>query len=112
MGSFLVLEGAPPLTAPNEYLIAVPEGIFFVGDSPVVVDRQLNRALRFDPFDQWSAEGAQISPPARGIIGQATATEARSNRGLAEPTGATLSGPTSGTVAAGFMFITDTSNHR
>jgi uncharacterized protein (TIGR03437 family) len=112
MGLYVVPEGAPPLSAPNEYLIALPEGIFFVGDSPVVVDRQLNRALRFDPFDQWPAEGAQIAPPARAIIGQPTASEARPNRGLGDPTGATLSSPTSGTVAGGVMFLVDSGNHR
>jgi uncharacterized protein (TIGR03437 family) len=112
MGLYIVPEGQPPLTSANEYLIAQPEGIFFVGDSPVVVDRQLNRALRFDPFDQWPAEGSQISPPARAMIGQATGSDARPNRGQAEPTGATLSSPTSGTVGGGFMFIADGGNNR
>jgi uncharacterized protein (TIGR03437 family) len=112
MGLYFVPENSPPLSAPNEYLIGQPEGIFFVGDSPVVVDRQLHRALRFDPVEQWPAEGTQISPPARGIIGQAAATESRPNRGLPEPTGASLASPSSGTVGAGYMFIADAGNHR
>ncbi|HET8549998.1 MAG TPA: hypothetical protein VFL57_18435 [Bryobacteraceae bacterium] len=111
MGVFILPEGQT-LPAPNEYLISSPEGIFFVGDSPVVVDARFNRALRFDPFEQWPAEGAQISPPARAIIGQASASDVRPNRGLAEPNGGTLLNPNSGTTGAGFMFIADTRNHR
>jgi uncharacterized protein (TIGR03437 family) len=112
MGVYVIPQGGEPLTAPNEYLIAEAEGIFFVGNNPHVVDRAYHRVLRFDPFEQWAAEGAQISPPARGIIGQVNSSDVRPNRGQPEPTGASLNGPTSGTAGAGVMFIVDAGNHR
>jgi len=116
-------QGQPPVLPINEYTMGVtlangqlisPEGVFTIGNTPFVVDSPANRVLRFDPFDQWPAEGVSFSPQARAVIGQDTPAmdSPRPNRALAEPTGTSFLFPVSGLFDSGETYIVDSLNHR
>jgi uncharacterized protein (TIGR03437 family) len=98
-----------------------PADVFFVGSNPYVVDTGNARILGYDPFEQWTDEGALFSPPAKVVIGQADFQSSRSNSGLARSGVATLAGPqpnpnVAGPAAAVFhgtdLFVVDSGNHR
>ncbi|MDQ2944546.1 MAG: NHL repeat-containing protein, partial [Acidobacteriota bacterium] len=101
-----------------------PEGIFFVGNNPFIVDRGNARILKYDPFDQWPAEATTFSPKAIAVIGQPNFLSNRSNQGLAQPSSQTFSGPVqahnqveaTGVVAAVFagndLYVADAGNNR
>ena len=103
---------------------APPEGVFFVGNNPFVVDSGNARILKYDPFDQWPAETTLFSPKAIAVIGQPDFVSNRSNQGQIEPSGSTLSGPvgarsgteTNGAIGALFfnneLYIADAGNNR
>src|SRR5205814_5388081 len=56
-----------------------PEGVFFVGNNPFVLDTGNARILKFDPFDAWPAESIAFSPKAIAVIGQPDFVSNRSN---------------------------------
>jgi uncharacterized protein (TIGR03437 family) len=102
-----------------------PEGVFFVGNNPFVVDTGNARILKFDPFDSWPAETATvISPKAIAVTGQPDFLSNRSNRGQPEPSNQSLSGPVlahanfeaAGAVAAAVagndLYVVDAGNNR
>ena len=103
---------------------APPEGVFFVGANPLVVDRGNARILKFDPFEQWPDEATLFSPRATAVIGQPDFVSNRSNQGQAEPSESTFSGPANahsalesgGVVGAVFagndLYVADAGNNR
>ena len=122
MGVVVLAQGAtsPPIV--NEINLGFattgglqpPEGVFTIGNIPFVVDTPSHRILRYDPFEQWPAEGTSFSPPARATIGQDSAQQAApaANRGQAEPNPGTFAFPTAAVFAAGQTFIVDGGNNR
>jgi len=94
--------------------IVPAEGVFTIGNIPFILDTPANRILRYDPFDQWPAEGTQFSPAARATIGQDAQelSEIRINRGLAEPNSASFWSPVAATFVNGETFIADGNNNR
>jgi sugar lactone lactonase YvrE len=70
-----------------------PQGIFFIGSNPYVVDTGNARILGYSPFEQWPIESLAFSPPAQSVIGQVDFQSAQSNQGLAQPNAATFAGP-------------------
>lgn len=101
-----------------------PEGIFFVGNNPFVVDRGNARILKYDPYDSWPAESTLYSPRAIAVIGQPSFSSNLSNQGQTQPAANTFSGPASphstfesgGVVNAFFagndLYAADAGNHR
>jgi uncharacterized protein (TIGR03437 family) len=72
---------------------APPEGVFFVGSNPFVVDTGNARILEFDPLERWPPEAQTFSPAAIAVIGQPDFTSNLSNAGQVQPSESTLSGP-------------------
>jgi uncharacterized protein (TIGR03437 family) len=105
----------PPVT---EYTLTSPEGIFMIGNNPVVCDAGSNRLLRYDAYETWPAETptpastVTLSPPAKGVIGQSSFGESKPNKGLGEPNEFSLYGPVAGAMAGTDMFIVDSGNNR
>ncbi|HTB19110.1 MAG TPA: hypothetical protein VK708_13400 [Bryobacteraceae bacterium] len=99
-----------------------PQGVFFAGSNPYVVDTGNARILGYSPFEQWPIESAAFSPPAISVIGQSNFQSAQSNQGYAQPTQATFAGPqpnpfVGGPVSAVFdgtgnLYVADSGNHR
>lgn len=89
-----------------------PEGIFFIGNTPFVLDTPNNRIVRYDPFEAWPAEGAQFSPPGRQFIGQPDPTSSRPNRGQPEAAEDTFNRPIAAAVAGSEAYVVDSGNHR
>jgi len=101
----------PPV---NDQLLAGPEGVFVVDNSPGVVDARNNRLVIFDPYEQWPPETTSFSPKGRnrGPVGQPDYNRRDINRALAEPNGASLNNPTTAVVSEGELFVVDSRNHR
>ena len=78
-----------------------PEGVFFVGGNPYVVDTGNARILGYAPFDQWPSESAAFSPAATAVIGQADFQSNSSNQGAPQPSASTLAGPLSNPQVGG-----------
>jgi uncharacterized protein (TIGR03437 family) len=106
-----------------------PQGVFFVGSNPYIVDTGNARILEYMPYDSWPAEATSFSPVATTVLGQMDFLSNKSNQGLTQPTSATFSGPVSphpigvtssiesaGVVAAAFagtdLFVVDAGNNR
>jgi uncharacterized protein (TIGR03437 family) len=102
-----------------------PEGIFFVGSTPYVVDTGNARILQFMPYDQWPMESTSFSPVATAVIGQSDFVSNKSNQGMPQPSSSSFSGPigahagsieSAGVVAGAFagtdLFIVDAGNNR
>ena len=120
---FPTLTNQNPLRV-SDTTLGVPQGVFFLGDKPFVVDNTDARILGYDSFDQWPDENAvdgTISPAAKVVVGQASFQAFNSNRGLAQPNASSLAGPqpssnVQGPVAGVFlgtdMYVVDTGNNR
>lgn len=89
-----------------------PEGVFFSGGTPFVVDTVNNRILRFDPFESWPPESTQFSPTARQVIGQADSSSFRANRNQPEANNVGFDEPMGAAVASGNVYVIDGGNHR
>ncbi|MBN8729691.1 MAG: hypothetical protein J0L64_04060 [Acidobacteria bacterium] len=100
------------VTNPNRLLPA--QGIFCIGNIPIVVDTPTHRLVRYDPFDQWPSEAVSFSPPGRAFIGQNEIEQdtLQENRGLAEPTANTFRSPADGVYSRGEVFLVDSGNNR
>jgi uncharacterized protein (TIGR03437 family) len=109
-----VLAGAvqPPQELIDRTALIGPSGMALLNESLVVTDTFSNRILIFPPRDQWPDEATSLSPQALTVIGQADFGARSANRGLPEPSAATLSVPTAIAVSGGQIFVTDTGNHR
>lgn len=104
----------PPGTPPRlEYLLALPRGLFTIGNRLGVADTGLNRIVIYDSFAEWPAESAEFpSPPARIVIGQGSMTGISPNRGQAEASDVSLSGPAGAHYSGTDLVVADTGNHR
>jgi uncharacterized protein (TIGR03437 family) len=103
---------APPVSA-STLGATPPQGVFFIGNNPYVVDTGNARILGYNPFAEWPAESAAFSPPAQTVIGQVDFASAQSNQGLAQPTAATLSGPVgAASDGKGNLYVVDSGNNR
>jgi uncharacterized protein (TIGR03437 family) len=105
------------LQPPDARSLNNPNGIFFVGDRPYVVDSGNSRILRFKRYEEWPAD--PTPPAADDVIGQASFVEYKANRGQPLPQFGTAGSPaisfaypTQAVVAAGELFIADNLNHR
>lgn len=120
MGVVVVQQGQPAPPAINDTSLGAisgstripPEGIFFAGGTPFVIDTPANRIVRFDPYESWPAEGTSFSPPGRQVFGQADFTSFRINRGNPEPSASGFANPVAATVANNEVYIADEQNHR
>ena len=112
--------GTPPQPAPTISATTLgvkgsnqpPEGVFFVGSSPFVVDTGNSRILGYDSFDQWPAESTAFSPPAKKVVGQQSFTASQGNQGLTQPSSSTLSSPVASVFAGTDMIVVDSGNQR
>jgi len=111
--------GAPPV---NQISIGVTvnntlgsaEGIFFVGNSPMIVDTVAHRILRFPPIADWPNESTQFSPSAQQVIGQPDFTSGRLEGGQTEVNGNGFTTPVGATANATGeeIYVADVGNHR
>lgn len=120
MGLVVVPQGQQPPPAVNDIGLGKvtsngsipPDGIFFAGGTPYIVDTANHRILRFDPYETWPLETQQFSPTARGVFGQLDLTTGRPNRGLPEASAAGFDLPLQAVVAGNDVYIVDSGNHR
>ncbi len=103
------------LQPPDARTLYAPNGVFFVGDRPYVVDTGNNRILRFPKYSDWPVD-ISTPPTADDVIGQANFTDYKANRGAAQPAvsqpAVSLSSPTLAVPSAGDLFVADDFNHR
>jgi uncharacterized protein (TIGR03437 family) len=103
-----------PNTAPRrEYLLALPQGLFAVGNRLGVVDAGQNRIVLYPPASEWPAESDEFpSPAATTVIGQDSFALFSANKGQPEPTGASLFAPFDAHYSGNELVVADTFNHR
>jgi sugar lactone lactonase YvrE len=89
-----------------------PEGVFFVGNNPFIVDTGNNRILEYTSFDQWPAESTAFSPAATAVIGQTDFVSRKPNRGQARSSALGLSSPVGATFFNNEMYVADAGNNR
>lgn len=91
-----------------------PEAVYFIGNDVLVSDSSNNRILRYGPPESWPAEDEKNpSPSANVVYGQPDFTRSQPNRGILGDTRAdALSNPLGAVVAANFLWIADSGNHR
>ena len=89
-----------------------PQGVFFVGNNPYVVDTAYSRILGYDPFDQWPDEATAFSPPAKTVIGQPDFFSGQPNRNNPKPDATSLAGPVDGLFNGTDLFVADSGNNR
>jgi uncharacterized protein (TIGR03437 family) len=89
-----------------------PNSVFFVGNNPWVLDTGNNRVLQYQPFSQWPPEATSFSPVATAVFGQNDFVSNKANEGLAQPTAATLSSPTTAVFVGNDLYLTDSGNNR
>ncbi len=101
---------AVPPQLPTDLSLDTPEGIFFVGDNPYVVDTGNNRILRYDAYTNWPASAP---PPAKGVLGQNNFADFQPNRSAVIPVTerVSLSQPVTA-VFSGRLYVVDSQNHR
>jgi uncharacterized protein (TIGR03437 family) len=113
-----VPQGQPPRSIPNQWLILQAAGLFTIGNNLFVVDSSLNRILRFDPYDTWTAESAdQPSPAAKAVFGQPDLlSPALDSSGRTRPqkeaSATTYLSPSFAVVAGSDVYLVDSGNHR
>lgn len=120
---------APPVSASTLGSVGAggqaypPDGVFFIGNSPYVVDSGNARVLGYTPFGQWPSASTAFSPAAQSVIGQPDFQSGQSNQALAQPTSSTFAGPqpngfVSGPAGAVFdvssnnLYVIDSGNNR
>ena len=108
-------------TIDNAGRVIPPQGVFFIGNNPYVLDTGAARILGYDPFEQWPDETKTFSPPAKVLIGQGSFFTFQSNQGLAQPGASTFAGPIPNTLVSGpsaavfagnDLFVVDSGNNR
>lgn len=108
IGARLTPQGNP-IQPPDNSSLTFPDGIFFVGNSPYVVDTGNHRILRFAPYENWPSANP---PAALDVLGQPDFTGFRANMGSPQASERSLFQPESAVFAAGELFVVDSSNHR
>ncbi len=89
-----------------------PQAVFFIGDSPFVVDEGNNRIVGYPPFSKWPAATVQFGPTATFVLGQADFVSSKANGGNVEPSAATLRVPVGAAATATDVFVCDAGNNR
>ncbi len=89
-----------------------PNGVFFVGNNPYVIDTGNSRILEFDPYDQWPPESTSFSPTAISLFGQSSAITFLPNAGNPQPSASSLSMPSSAVLVGTDVIIADSGNNR
>ena len=89
-----------------------PADVFFVADSPYVVDTGNSRILGYDPYDSWPDQGTAFSPPAKVVIGQTSFQGFQVNQGLTQPGASTLNRPVAAAFAGHDLYVLDAGNQR
>jgi sugar lactone lactonase YvrE len=123
MGIVVAQPGGPPPPALNETTLGAvingnfvpPEGVFFVGNNPWVVDTGNSRIVKFDPYESWPAESTTFSPPGIAVIGQpdlTSSTSNKANRGQPQSSNVTLANPVAGVFVGNDMYVVDAGNNR
>jgi uncharacterized protein (TIGR03437 family) len=92
--------------------VSPPTGVFFIGNSPYVVDTGNSRILGYTSFDQWPTQATAFSPPATVVIGQTSFQGFQANQSLPQPTASTLNGPVGAAFASGSLYVVDAGNQR
>jgi len=101
------------LQPPTAQTLYEPNGIFFVGDRPYVVDSRNHRILRYKKFEEWPTDGT--APFADDLIGQLGYSDYRPNRNAAWPVGSpavSFNYPTFAVLAGNELFLADSRNNR
>ena len=118
MGVVLPQQNGPPPPAISEQTLFGPNGVFFVGDIPYVVDTSNSRIVEYDPYSQWPLETATCgnylcySPPGRKQYGQVDFATGSPNRGQPQPSDDSFSFPVSAVVVCNDVIIADGGNNR
>lgn len=106
------------LQPPNQQSLNNPQGVFFIGSLPYVVDSGNNRILRFPRYDDWPAD-VNAPPSADDVIGHFAEEGFRGykvNRGLTVPSGdfVCLQFPVQALYfeVSRELFVVDSLNHR
>jgi uncharacterized protein (TIGR03437 family) len=95
-----------------------PKGMTVIDGRLHVADTRYNRIVHYQIPGEWPLESdTQYSPRMAGVFGQPDLFTGKNNRGALEPNAEGLDGPTSLafyplTPLTGYVFVTDTSNHR
>ncbi len=89
-----------------------PQGIFFIGPNPFVVDAGNNRIVGYPPYSAWPAETTQFGPTATFVLGQADFASSKPNAGNPEPSAKTLRSPVGIAATASDVFVADAGNNR
>ncbi|HLJ46580.1 MAG TPA: hypothetical protein VKU01_11265 [Bryobacteraceae bacterium] len=100
------------LGARNQNGAIPPNGVFFIGNNPYVIDTGNSRILEFDPYDQWPPETTSFSPAAISLFGQNSADMYKPNSGNSQPSASTLAMPSSAVFVGTDLIIADTGNNR
>lgn len=108
IGARLTPQGGP-IQPPDNSSLNFPDGIFFVGASPYVVDTGNHRILRFAPYESWPAT---TPPAASDVLGQPDFVSFRPNMGSPQASERSLFQPEAAVFAAGELFVVDSLNHR
>ncbi len=118
MGVVRQQQNGPPPPAISSSTLLGPNGVFFVGDIPYVVDTFNNRIIEYDPFSQWPLEAATcgaylcFSPPGKKIYGQVDFQTSSTNSGQPQPSDNTFASPISAVVVGTDVIIVDQGNNR
>ena len=109
--------GQPAPPAISNTSVGYPQGLAMAGNRLVVVDASDNRALVFDPYEDWPdpnlpPPSGAISPVAYEIIAQDGYGDHSANRGTFVPSAATLSLPLGAAASTTEVFIADGGNNR
>lgn len=89
-----------------------PQGIFFIGSNPFVVDSGNNRIVGYPPYSQWPVETTQFGPTASFVLGQADFASSKANAGNPEPSATTVRLPVGAAATATDVFLADAGNNR
>jgi len=114
MGVVVQQPGQPvPQAVIDGTVMIDPEGIFFIGSNPGIVDSRSSRILLFDDFGRWPSESVTFSPQAIAVVGQLGNFNSRTpNRGQPQPSENTLSVPNAAAMGNNELFIVDSGNNR
>ncbi len=110
--------GQPVLPPVNEFALGAPtnqpaEGIVVVDNRLLVLDSGANRALLYDPPEQWPAETQnQPSPPAKFVFGQTNFNASTVDGGQGTTNASGFRSPGAAIFTNGELFVADTGNNR